>query len=142
MSNYYRETKNPKTGKWETAEWLDNYFGPNKYGVRFGKGAIYNPEVMELETKEFTAATIQDVVRGTPVGQKAVQRAMEKSAQAQEKLTNIKPETIQDIVKSMEGTSTMHGQPLDLIWRLARAANRELDELNQKIENLREDLVL
>ncbi len=35
MSNYIRKTKNPITGQFERAEWLDDYFGKHRYGVRF-----------------------------------------------------------------------------------------------------------
>lgn len=35
MSNFARITKHPTTGKFELASWLDNYFGPHKYGVHF-----------------------------------------------------------------------------------------------------------
>lgn len=35
MSTYQRVTKNPITGKFELATWLDDYFGPHRYGVRF-----------------------------------------------------------------------------------------------------------
>ncbi len=35
MSNYIRKTKNPITGQFEQAEWLDDYFGKHRYGVRF-----------------------------------------------------------------------------------------------------------
>ena len=43
MSSYSKKTKNPKTGKIETAEWLDNYFAPREYGVRFSDGEVYRP---------------------------------------------------------------------------------------------------
>jgi hypothetical protein len=40
MSNFLKTTKHPKTGKWETARWLDDYFGRRKYGVEFQDGTI------------------------------------------------------------------------------------------------------
>jgi len=46
-------TKHPVTGKWEKADWLDDYFAPRKYGVRFPSDEkVYVPETIELETKE------------------------------------------------------------------------------------------
>jgi len=44
MSNYYQNTKHPVTGKYEVAEWLDNYYGQHRYGVRVKDGKVYNPE--------------------------------------------------------------------------------------------------
>jgi hypothetical protein len=35
MSNYTRLTKHPETGSWSLADWLDDYFGHHRYGVRF-----------------------------------------------------------------------------------------------------------
>lgn len=35
MSNFIQTTKHPKTGKIEPATWLDDYFGPHQYGVKF-----------------------------------------------------------------------------------------------------------
>lgn len=41
MSNFFKKTKNPRTGKWEQAAYLDNYFGARIYGVRFSDGKVY-----------------------------------------------------------------------------------------------------
>lgn len=46
MSDFIRRTKNPKTGRFEEAEWLDNYYGPHQYGVRFPDGTVY-PETSQ-----------------------------------------------------------------------------------------------
>lgn len=35
MSSYIRKTKNPKTGSYENAHWIDDCFGLHKYGVKF-----------------------------------------------------------------------------------------------------------
>ena len=35
MSSFVRRTKNPETGEFENAMWLDNYFGRRQYGVHF-----------------------------------------------------------------------------------------------------------
>ncbi len=47
MSNYLSTNVNPKTGKKEKTEWLDDYFGRHKYGVRFADGEVYRPEDLE-----------------------------------------------------------------------------------------------
>ena len=52
MSSYIKKTKHPKTGKWEDADWLDNYFGHYHYGVRFPDGQVFDPEKKKLETEE------------------------------------------------------------------------------------------
>lgn len=59
MSNFSKLTKNPKTGLFEMATWLDNYFGQYRYAVRFGDGTVYDPDKVELETSRHTS------VRGT-----------------------------------------------------------------------------
>lgn len=52
MSNYNRLTKNPDTGEWENAAWIDDYFGKHHYGVKFESGLIVDAEKVELETKD------------------------------------------------------------------------------------------
>ena len=52
MSNYLMNTKNPNTGKFETAVWMDNYFGSHHYGVRFQDKSVVDPDKVELETLE------------------------------------------------------------------------------------------
>ena len=49
MSNYYQNTRHPITKKYESAEWLDDYYGPHRYGVRFkSDGKVYNPEEHDM----------------------------------------------------------------------------------------------
>lgn len=50
MSSFIRNTKNPETGKFEPAYWLDDYFGNHKYGVKFEDGTVYDPDKVDLET--------------------------------------------------------------------------------------------
>lgn len=53
MSNYIKQTKNPKTGKWEDAHWMDDHFGKHHYGVSFPSGdEIWDPEEVKLETRD------------------------------------------------------------------------------------------
>lgn len=53
MSSYTKLTKHPVTGKWEQAKWLDDEMGYHHYGVRFPDGEMYDPETINLETKEW-----------------------------------------------------------------------------------------
>lgn len=45
----------PRTGKWEEAEWIDDYFGRHRYGIRFPsdgpKGEVYDERDYEFETR-------------------------------------------------------------------------------------------
>lgn len=52
MSNYIKNTKNPKTGKFEPAYWLDDYFAAHEYAVQFPDGSVYDPLTNDLETNE------------------------------------------------------------------------------------------
>ena len=68
MSSYRRQTKNPKTGNWENAFWIDDYFAHHEYGVFFPSDVMtdtwsstdfaslkhhaYSPDVVKLETKD------------------------------------------------------------------------------------------
>lgn len=53
MSTYKRETKNPKTGEWENATWMDDHFGRHHYGVYFPHDdEIIDPEKVKLETRD------------------------------------------------------------------------------------------
>ena len=57
MSTFQKQTKNPLTGDWELATWIDNYYGKNDYGnhiygVEFPNGDIFNADTMKLETRE------------------------------------------------------------------------------------------
>lgn len=47
MSNFTRSSINPDSGRVEMAEWLDDYYGPNHYGVRFPDGTVYPEEVVK-----------------------------------------------------------------------------------------------
>jgi hypothetical protein len=50
MSNFITNTKNPKTGEFEPAYWLDDYYGHHHYGVRFKDGTMVDTWKVELET--------------------------------------------------------------------------------------------
>jgi hypothetical protein len=41
MSNYTSKAKNPLTDEIEDADFLDDYYGNHKYGVRFKGGEVY-----------------------------------------------------------------------------------------------------
>jgi hypothetical protein len=57
-------------------------------------------------------------------------------------MKNIKPETVEGVIKSMEGMTVNYNEPLDLIYRLANAVEREMDELYGEIEDLKGQLGL
>lgn len=44
MSNSHKLTRHPETGKIERAEWLDDYFGLHRYGVKFPDGRVFREE--------------------------------------------------------------------------------------------------
>lgn len=50
MSSFIRTTKHPDTGKWEEAEWLDDYFGKHQYGVKFPDGRMFKEAQVEFQT--------------------------------------------------------------------------------------------
>lgn len=41
MSSFYGSAIHPTTGKTEDAVFIDNHFGPHKYGVKFRDGSIW-----------------------------------------------------------------------------------------------------
>lgn len=49
MSNYIKVTRNPATKVFETAYWMDDYFGRHRYGVRFDDGGVYMEETFTDE---------------------------------------------------------------------------------------------
>lgn len=55
MSDYKRLTRHPTTGKYQIAQWKDDYFGKHRYGVQFGNEIIVYPanQVAEAQLKEF-----------------------------------------------------------------------------------------
>jgi len=44
MSNFYALTKRSHSKETEVAEWLDDYYGPHRFGVRFPDGKVYRSE--------------------------------------------------------------------------------------------------
>jgi hypothetical protein len=48
------------------------------------------------------------------------------------------PPMLEDFIKSMEqmGLTVTHGEPLELIWRLATTLDRELDAAHERIAEL------
>lgn len=49
MSHFTRKTNHPETGKTEEAEWMDDYFGPHEYGVRFKDGKVFKESEIEKQ---------------------------------------------------------------------------------------------
>jgi len=54
MSNFRSEAVNPATGEVQMAEYLDDYFGPHQYGVRFpGSPHVYRADdILSAEPEE------------------------------------------------------------------------------------------
>ena len=49
MSNYIRSAWNPKERVARAASYMDNYFGPYVYGVKFdGDDKVYRPNEVEI----------------------------------------------------------------------------------------------
>ncbi len=52
MSNFVRMTKRPGTDRFESATWLDDFFGPHAYGVQFPDGTIYAENGLHWEFQD------------------------------------------------------------------------------------------
>jgi hypothetical protein len=54
MSNFRSEALNPATGEVQMAEFLNDYFGPREYGVRFpGSPHVYrSDDILSAENPE------------------------------------------------------------------------------------------
>jgi hypothetical protein len=49
MSNFTRAAYNPKERVVRAAAWLDNHFGPHRYGIAFdGDPVVYQPSQVEI----------------------------------------------------------------------------------------------
>lgn len=69
MSNFYRFAKHPKTGKWERAYWVDDYYGRHNYGVIFNSdGSVYDPWATGLvqEINEKEAEILNNALKDNP----------------------------------------------------------------------------
>lgn len=44
-------TRHPKTGQWEEATWMDDYFGQHNYGVKFSDGKVFDERYHKLEVR-------------------------------------------------------------------------------------------
>lgn len=64
MSSYKKITRHPATGHYENAEWLDDYFKPHVYGVRFSDGKVFPVEyVKEAQLDHFWSADVMEALR-------------------------------------------------------------------------------
>jgi len=52
MSTFSQQTKHPVTGEWHEATWIDDFYGRHHYGVRFPNGETFNPDKIQLETRD------------------------------------------------------------------------------------------
>lgn len=53
MSNFKSYTRHPYTGEFSMATWLDDHYGPHRYGVKFPNGDTFSPDEQELTVKDF-----------------------------------------------------------------------------------------
>ena len=61
MSNFQQIAKHPETGEMHTADWLDDYFGHRRYGVRFPDGKVFmEAEIESIEVNGVGAESSQD----------------------------------------------------------------------------------
>lgn len=62
MSSFIRRTRNPDTGEFEDAMWLDNYFGRYNYGISFpSTGRVFRQSERRWE---FDDERAPDTLRG------------------------------------------------------------------------------
>lgn len=61
MSTFKRKTKNPDSGHWEMATWIDDYFGSHRYGVEFMDGTIVNPNEVDLEVDDDDEDEVEEI---------------------------------------------------------------------------------
>lgn len=55
MSNFRKMTVHPKTGELLLADWLDNFFGLHRYGIRFpGSDAVFTESQIKHEGSPVT----------------------------------------------------------------------------------------
>lgn len=52
MSNYIAFCRHPKTGKWQWAVMLDDYYGSHRYGVKFADGKVFKDEKVETRNPD------------------------------------------------------------------------------------------
>lgn len=62
MSNFIAPTRYPdEVGKIQPATWLDDYFGPHEYGVRFPDGKVFHEkEIRYMTTALFMLKTAHE----------------------------------------------------------------------------------
>lgn len=53
MSTFSRWTKNPISGDWEHALWIDDHFGHHNYGIRFTSGMTLDPRLHDLQSSSW-----------------------------------------------------------------------------------------
>jgi len=59
MSSYQRKTQHPLDLHFETAEWLDDYFGQHNYGVRFpSDGKVFRADEFEWQASPEHAGSL------------------------------------------------------------------------------------
>ena len=68
MSAFIRRTKNPVTGAFQDATWLDDFFGQHRYGVQFaGEAHVYEAWGRDWEFEDqFGEEVVQEALDNAP----------------------------------------------------------------------------
>lgn len=61
MSNYSKLTRHPTTGEYHIAEWKDDYFGRNRYGVKFPEDQVVYP-AQQVQEAQLQTLWFDDVM--------------------------------------------------------------------------------
>lgn len=70
MSNFWRMTRNPRTGVMEPASWIDNYFDDHEHGIKFfGESDVYSVHELDgpNDVGEYCAPPIQQETQRWPI---------------------------------------------------------------------------
>lgn len=67
MSNYTAPAIHPETGVIQDALWIDDYYGPHRYGVRFDDGKVFDAWLVKLAKPPLTDC-LRRVIEEEPTG--------------------------------------------------------------------------
>ena len=68
MSDFYGYSRNPKTGRWENAHWIDNYYCHYVYGVQFPSDlSIFPVEEVRWRINEEEANILNSALEKEPL---------------------------------------------------------------------------
>lgn len=119
MSNYQAKTKHPITGKWETADWYDDYFGKHIYGVKFPNDPKhYNADEFDMPKEDDTPISLDTIMA-------AVKNRNETTTEGYVGfLKDTTPKTIETILAEFEEEFSFKGDWGEKKFTHFRATNR------------------